>query len=107
MAHLRDGFVRAVQARRKAVKLDATEDEAVGKAILELKLLFPAQKVPKGVALNLVRNANGALAVEYDGRLLGKIENAWVSRELFTAYFANDNVISHQASFGTLATAAW
>jgi hypothetical protein len=79
-----------------------------------LKGLFPAHAIPKGKALVLYRTAKGALVVEYEvshthsqarpngpvtdeqyqGKELGKVDDPWMSRELFLAYFADKDVIS-------------
>jgi hypothetical protein len=68
-SHLRDGFTRAVQARQKlarAAKQLTEEDEVrIGESLQQLKSLFPAQSVPKGKALVLLRTPKG-LTVEYE-----------------------------------------
>lgn len=68
-SHLRDGFTRAVQARQKiarnAKKMSDEEETKVGDSLQQLKALFPAQSVPKGKALVLLRTPTG-LTVEYE-----------------------------------------
>lgn len=68
-SHLRDGFTRAVQARQKLARASKSineEDEArIGESLQKLKSLFPAQSVPKGKALVLLRTPTG-LTVEYE-----------------------------------------
>lgn len=102
MAHLRDGLVRAVQARLKAARnsksLPAGEDERVGKALQAFKALFPARSIAKGSSLTLHRNRAGVLRVEHDGVDLGHVDDPWLSRELFIAYFADKDVISVKVS---------
>lgn len=73
--------------------------------------------MPKGKALTLLRTATGNLVVEYEvsgqsrrcnlkcahsqGKLLGQVDDAWVSRELMLAYFADKDVISPKVSWGS------
>jgi hypothetical protein len=68
-SHLRDGFTRAVQARQKiartAKKLSDEEEVRIGESLQKLKALFPAQTVPKGKSLVLLRTPTG-LTVEYE-----------------------------------------
>lgn len=72
-AHLRDGFTRAVQARQKMARKSNSiteEDEVrIGESLQKLKGLFPAQSVPKGKALVLLRTPTG-LTVEYEVRFV-------------------------------------
>ncbi|RSH95398.1 hypothetical protein EHS25_000485 [Saitozyma podzolica] len=97
-AHLRDGFTRAIMARQKlahqAGTLSHSDDHLINDAMHALKGLFPAHAIPKGKALVLYRTAKGALVVEYEGKELGKVDDPWMSRELFLAYFADKDVIS-------------
>jgi hypothetical protein len=73
-SHLRDGFTRAVQARQKIARTSKSlseEDEVrIGESLQKLKALFPAQSVPKGKALVLLRTPTG-LTVEYEVGLTG------------------------------------
>jgi hypothetical protein len=68
-SHLRDGFTRAVQARQKIARNSKSlteEDEVrIDESLQKLKGLFPAQSVPKGKALVLLRTPTG-LTVEYE-----------------------------------------
>jgi hypothetical protein len=90
--------------------------QLINDAMHALKGLFPAHAIPKGKALVLYRTAKGALVVEYEasptrphahtstrwtvtderyqGKELGKVDDPWMSRELFLAYFADKDVIS-------------
>ncbi|ORX38909.1 chalcone-flavanone isomerase-domain-containing protein [Kockovaella imperatae] len=96
-SHLRDGFTRALIARQKLARtsgsITETEDARITESIQSLKSLFPSQKVPKGHSLSLVRT-KGSLAVEYEGRPLGEVKDAWLAREMMLAYFADKDVIS-------------
>jgi hypothetical protein len=68
-SHLRDGFTRAVQARQKIARnsksLSEEDEVRIGESLQKLKGLFPAQSVPKGKALVLLRTPTG-LTVEYE-----------------------------------------
>ncbi|PWN52870.1 hypothetical protein IE53DRAFT_402031 [Violaceomyces palustris] len=111
-AHLRDGFVRALQARLKlAIKSGslANESEAsFSKGIQDLKSSFPKGSVPKGEALDLVMTpALSAgqshtrpleLTFEFRGKVFGRVESGQdsftVARELLLAYFSERGEIS-------------
>lgn len=72
------------------------------KAVQTLKALFPARSVPKGSALVLERSKSGQLRILADDEVLGSMQHEWMSRELFAAYFADDNVISAKVSQGEM-----
>ncbi|KAI5449889.1 Altered inheritance of mitochondria protein 18 mitochondrial [Naganishia albida] len=96
--HLRDGFTRALQARQKKAakdgKLSAEEEERIDSSIQQFKSFFPSSSVPKGKELLLVKTAQNSLAVEFEGKTLGTLRDAWVATEMMVAYFADRNVIS-------------
>ncbi|GHJ88387.1 hypothetical protein NliqN6_4789 [Naganishia liquefaciens] len=96
--HLRDGFTRALQARQKKAakdgKLSADAEERIDVSIQKFKSFFPTSSVPKGKELLLVKTAQNDLAVEYEGKILGTLGDAWVATEMMVAYFADKNVIS-------------
>ncbi|KAJ9126788.1 hypothetical protein QFC24_001820 [Naganishia onofrii] len=121
--HLRDGFTRALLARQKRAAQDGKikpEDEEVtvnpcvavecilgaddpryhvrqqriDASIQKFKSFFPSSSVPKGKELLLVKTAQNSLAVEFEGKTLGTLQDAWVATEMMVAYFANKNVIS-------------
>ncbi|KAJ9124217.1 hypothetical protein QFC22_001015 [Naganishia vaughanmartiniae] len=96
--HLRDGFTRALLARQKRAvqegKLKPEDEERIDAAIQQFKSFFPSSSVPKGKELLLVKTAQNSLAVEFEGKTLGTLQNAWVATEMMAAYFANKNVIS-------------
>lgn len=101
--HLRDGFTRAVLARQKAARTAGLLTEAdetvsdppwcqvfflcpqrIATSLQDFKALFPAQTVPKGKSLVLLRAANGDLVVEYEVRALLRAsshaaeQSAWI-----------------------------
>ncbi|KID75753.1 Altered inheritance of mitochondria protein 18 [Metarhizium brunneum] len=102
--HLRDGFVRAIQAR--SGRGNAYSDEAFGAAMKEFKIFFNRGQVPKRKELLLSRDANGTLAVLYGegghkqqvGRsLMGTLSDERLSRLLWLNYLAGDKVASEGA----------
>ncbi|KAL2754178.1 hypothetical protein ACRALDRAFT_2109005 [Sodiomyces alcalophilus JCM 7366] len=100
--HLRDGFVRAIQARSSTDK-KAFGDDAFGEAMREFRGMFTRGKVPKQGEMILCRDAKGRLDVLYDdgsgkGRqLLGRVDDERVSRLLWLNYLAGSKVASEEA----------
>ncbi|KAF3760355.1 hypothetical protein M406DRAFT_348589 [Cryphonectria parasitica EP155] len=96
--HLRDGFVRAIQARTGQEK-----DEAFGQAMQEFKKIFSRGKVPKQKELLLLRDRDGKLTMVYDegkswGRqLLGTVADERISRALWMNYLAGKKIASEEA----------
>ncbi|KAF7322898.1 p-loop containing nucleoside triphosphate hydrolase protein [Mycena chlorophos] len=91
--HLRDAFVRMLNARQIEAKKAGTftEEDAlvVAGPIRALKTMFPNSNFAKGAILDLflpapVANQPRPLIV----RDLGAVQNTWVSTELFLHYFA-------------------
>lgn len=102
--HLRDGFVRAIQARSGRDK--AFNDESFGTAMKDFKTLFNRGQVPKKKELLLSRDNEGKLAVTYGegdhrdkaGRsLMGTISDERLSRLLWLNYLAGSKVASEGA----------
>ncbi|KAH6850480.1 chalcone-flavanone isomerase-domain-containing protein [Chaetomium sp. MPI-CAGE-AT-0009] len=104
--HLRDGFVRAVQARATP---DAAADDAFGEAMRQFRAVFNRGSVPKRKELLLVRDETGRLSIAYDGgankkegrpagrQLIGVVEDERVSRALWLNYLAGKKVASEPA----------
>lgn len=101
--HLRDGFIRALQARlRKALKrgeVDAESEKNFQEEIQAVKEAFPRGSVPKGKALDCVvvpKGNDSGLRFEYDGQVFGEAQGSGfsVARELVLAYFAEQGEIS-------------
>jgi hypothetical protein len=98
--HLRDGFVRAIQAR-SASSGDHGDD--FGKSVGDFRGLFNRGSVPKRKELLLLRDGQGRLSVVYSdasesGRqLLGTIEDERISRALWLNYLAGKKVASEPA----------
>ncbi|KAM7210381.1 Chalcone-flavanone isomerase domain containing protein [Rhypophila decipiens] len=101
--HLRDGFVRAIQARSTDLSGgQAAADDTFGEAMRDFRAIFNRGRVPKRKELLLVRDGKGKLAVAYDdgkkGRqLIGVVEDERVSRTLWLNYLAGKKVASEPA----------
>ncbi|TKY89265.1 hypothetical protein EX895_001796 [Sporisorium graminicola] len=116
--HLRDGFIRALQARLKLalktarVKAGSAAEEGFTRGVQQIKESFPRGSVPKGAPLDVVvRPGKGgqpaSLNFEYKGQVFGQVESGsqenevkggdagfTVARELVLAYFAEQGEIS-------------
>ncbi|PLW12240.1 hypothetical protein PCANC_18815 [Puccinia coronata f. sp. avenae] len=97
--HLRDGFCRSLTARMKLASVHGTVSETdlerASQSISTFRSFFPTGvSVPKGRTLTLIRTSRHTLVVEYDGKKLGELDDAIVAREMFLAYFADQNPIS-------------
>lgn len=96
--HLRDGFVRAIQARANSAK-----DEKFGEGMKKFRQVFSRGKVPKQKELLLLRDKLGRLTMVYDdgktqGRqVMGTIDEERISRALWMNYLAGKNVASEEA----------
>lgn len=96
--HLRDGFVRAIQARAGKAK-----DEQFGEAMKQFRQVFNRGKVPKQKELLLLRDKQGRLTMVYDdgktqGRqIMGTIDEERISRALWMNYLGGKSVASEEA----------
>lgn len=96
--HLRDGFMRAIQARTAQEK-----DEEFGAAMREFKRIFTRGKVPKQKELLMLRDRDGRLTMVFDdgkstGRqLLGTVDDERISRALWMNYLGGKKVASEEA----------
>lgn len=101
--HLRDGFVRAIQARSQRDK--AYSDEQFGEAVKDFKTMFNRGSVPKKKELLLTRDEAGKLFVMYsdeDGKkpkrdVIGTVSDERISRLLWLNYLAGKNVAAEGA----------
>ncbi|OCF44917.1 hypothetical protein I317_01196 [Kwoniella heveanensis CBS 569] len=96
--HLRDAFTRALTARQKLARsrgqLTEDDEQRITESIQTLKAFFPGQTVHKGKAVVLLRPREGGLIVEFEGKILGKLNDPWVGKQLMLTYFADKDVIS-------------
>jgi hypothetical protein len=96
--HLRDGFVRAIQAHEGKAK-----DDEFGEAMREFKRIFNRGKVPKQKELLMLRDKAGKLTLVYDegksgGReLIGTVRDERISRALWMNYLGGKKVASEEA----------
>lgn len=96
--HLRDGFMRAIQARTAQEK-----DEKFGEAMREFKRIFTRGKVLKQKELLLLRDREGRLTMVFDDgrsmgrRLLGTVDDERISRALWMNYLGGKKVASEEA----------
>jgi len=110
--HLRDGFVRAIQARvppppsSAATAAEAQAEDRFGESMKEFRALFNRGSVPKRRELLLLRGAGGQLNVAFDEgkgnqkerlKVLGTVEDERVSRALWLNWLAGKNVASEPA----------
>ncbi|SGY38807.1 BQ5605_C003g02076 [Microbotryum silenes-dioicae] len=107
LAHLRDGFSRALIARMKLPRVTLTWSEKDGEEALEslsrLKGLFPSRKLDKGSQLRLFYRRQRR-EVEFwikepksdKEERLGAFDDRFLSRELFLSYFSDDAEISKE-----------
>ncbi|KAL9572571.1 hypothetical protein ACKAV7_003404 [Fusarium commune] len=101
--HMRDGLVRAIQARSS--HNPEYNDETFGNAMRHFKILFQRGLVAKKNELLLVRDATGKLTITYtDGTrkesvksTLGTVEDERLSRLLWLNYLSGKKVASEEA----------
>ncbi|KAH7254192.1 chalcone-flavanone isomerase-domain-containing protein [Fusarium redolens] len=100
--HMRDGLVRAIQARSS--HNPEYNDETFGNAMRHFKILFQRGLVAKKNELLLVRDAAGKLTITYtDGTrresvktTLGTVEDERLSRLLWLNYLSGKKVASEE-----------
>lgn len=96
--HLRDGFMRAIQARTGKIK-----DEKFGEGMKAFRQAFNRGKVPMKKELLLLRDKQGRLTMVYDDgksagkQVMGTIDEERISRALWMNYLAGKNVASEEA----------
>ncbi|KAI8452801.1 chalcone-flavanone isomerase-domain-containing protein [Phakopsora pachyrhizi] len=97
--HLRDGFCRSILARINSMVKEGIvselEAERAFESVKTFRSFFPTGvSVPRGSSLTLIRSAGSSLIVEYEGKVLGELQDGIVSKELFLAYFSDSDPIS-------------
>ncbi|TKA55368.1 hypothetical protein B0A53_02292 [Rhodotorula sp. CCFEE 5036] len=101
LAHLRDGFSRALVARLKNPRVAddltaASSSEATGAALVDFKSFFPNKNLAKGMPLELYYSAKNR-DVTFQLRnektrspeILGTLRDPVLSRELMLSYFSD------------------
>ncbi|KAI5792411.1 chalcone-flavanone isomerase-domain-containing protein [Peziza echinospora] len=101
-AHLRDGWIRGIKAR----KFTADQDEELGDAVAAFREMFVrtrGKSVEKGGTILLVREggAEGGLQVWFDGstagmEFVGRVGRPIVARALWGGYLAGPRVSSEE-----------
>ncbi|KAF4464504.1 chalcone isomerase subgroup [Fusarium albosuccineum] len=101
--HMRDGLVRAIQARSS--HNPEFNDEDFGTAMKTFKHMFQRGLVPKKKELLLVRDATGKLSIIFNGgdytksrkEVLGSVDDERLSRLLWLNYLSGKKVASEEA----------
>ncbi|KAM6509313.1 Altered inheritance of mitochondria protein 18 mitochondrial [Fusarium solani] len=101
--HMRDGLVRAIQARTG--RDSEYNDEAFGTAMKTFKQMFQRGQVLKKKELLLVRDASGTLTLTYNTgdfktpkkSVMGSLSDERLSRLLWLNYLAGKKVASEEA----------
>ncbi|KAJ8660300.1 hypothetical protein O0I10_003757 [Lichtheimia ornata] len=88
MQHLRDGFTRSLLQRMRDQSHDMSEEKEreVMKAIQEFKSQFPLSNVKKGTEFVFTKTRDGGLKMEYEGKDLGTVNNAWLAKNFVMGY---------------------
>ncbi|KDQ54781.1 hypothetical protein JAAARDRAFT_134508 [Jaapia argillacea MUCL 33604] len=91
-SHLRDGFMRALQARMRLCQqrgaLTQEEEAGAQSPLRKFKSLFPNTPLAKHTPLDILLTApEGSQPRSLIIRDLGSIQNDWVAREFVMAYF--------------------
>ncbi|WWC73246.1 uncharacterized protein I206_107212 [Kwoniella pini CBS 10737] len=98
--HLRDAFTRALQARQRLARtkgeLTLEDEQRITESIQILKSFFPAQTVLKGKQVVLLRPREGGLIVEFEGKILGQLNDPWIGKQLMLTYFADKETVSEK-----------
>ncbi|CUA72447.1 hypothetical protein RSOLAG22IIIB_01116 [Rhizoctonia solani] len=89
--HLRDGFIRTIQARqalgRKDGSLTTEREEALHTPLQQFKGLFPTAAFKKHVPLHIILSPPTAKPRELRLHQLGTVRDEWLATEFFLAYF--------------------
>ncbi|KAH6889693.1 chalcone-flavanone isomerase-domain-containing protein [Thelonectria olida] len=101
--HMRDGLVRAIQARSGGNP--AYNDEEFGTAMKTFKHMFQRGLVPRAKELLMVRDASGRLSITFDAgeswapnkSILGTVDDERLSRLLWLNYLGGKKVASEEA----------
>ncbi|KAJ1310181.1 hypothetical protein OPQ81_006925 [Rhizoctonia solani] len=89
--HLRDGFIRTIQARqtlrRKDGSLTAEQEEALHTPLQQFKGLFPTAAFKKHQPLHIILSPPTTKPRELRLHQLGTVRDDWIATEFFLAYF--------------------
>ncbi|BGP52892.1 hypothetical protein JCM8202v2_000449 [Rhodotorula sphaerocarpa] len=107
LAHLRDGFSRALVARMKVPRVSNeftdSMNEATGAALVDFKSFFPPRSLAKGMPLELyysARNRDVTFQLRDEKtrspQVLGTLSDALLARELMVSYFSDSAAPSRE-----------
>ncbi|CAE7139145.1 unnamed protein product [Rhizoctonia solani] len=89
--HLRDGFIRTIQARqalgRKDGSLTTEREEALHTPLQQFKGLFPTAAFKKHEPLHIILSSPTLKPRELRLYQLGTVQDDWLATEFFLAYF--------------------
>ncbi|KAH9835808.1 chalcone-flavanone isomerase-domain-containing protein [Rhodofomes roseus] len=95
-SHLRDGFVRALQARMVLCKqrgsLPADEELGILSPLRKFKSMFPNTPLAKHSPLEILLTAPGAQPRSLIVRDLGSVQSDWLATEFVLAYFEGNGI---------------
>ncbi|EJF66456.1 hypothetical protein DICSQDRAFT_130726 [Dichomitus squalens LYAD-421 SS1] len=95
-SHLRDGFMRAMQARqilcRQRGELSPDDELAIQSPLRQLKSMFPNTPLAKHSPLDILATAPGNKPRTLIVRDLGSVQSDWLAREFVLAYFEGKGI---------------
>lgn len=94
--HLRDGFMRALQARLMLSKqrgsLPQDEETAIQSPLRKFKSMFPNTPLAKHVPLDILLTAPSSQPRSLIVRDLGSVQSDWLATEFVLAYFEGNGL---------------
>lgn len=95
-SHLRDGFMRALQARlvlsKQRGSLTPEEELAVQSPLRKFKSMFPNTPLAKHAPLDVLLTAPSPQPRTLIVRDLGSVQNNWLATEFILAYFEGSGI---------------
>ena len=95
-SHLRDGFMRALQARlvlsKQRGSLTPEDELAVQSPLRKFKSMFPNTPLAKHAPLDVLLTSPGPQPRTLIVRDLGSVQNDWLSTEFVLAYFEGHGI---------------
>ncbi|KAJ3417173.1 hypothetical protein HDV05_006379 [Chytridiales sp. JEL 0842] len=96
--HLRQGFMRFLNARLerelKEKLLSEEGGEAVREKLKELEAKFPQGQILTDQKLFFTKKSNGTFRVEFEGRELALINSRWIAERFFEGYLTHEKPIT-------------
>ncbi|WVO15156.1 hypothetical protein L204_102800 [Cryptococcus depauperatus] len=98
--HLRDAFTRSLLARQKMERgkglLTEDDEQRIYNSIQTFKQFFPSQSIQKGKSIVILRPPEGGIIVEFEDKVLGKLNDPWIGKNLMLSYFADQGASSEK-----------